>query len=269
MEGEPKKPRWKYTAARKRKLAARQPAGSAVDMVSSLVSAIPTGRVVWYNHLCKTRNPLPIRNLMTDSKQDNHRSRESSLGTSLLEGLRTQDPEAWRRAVHVYYPLVRKWCQGFGLQPQDTADVAQETFRTLAGAIGRFRREEGKNSFRGWLWGITRKQVANYRRRQKASLIGAGGTEAQKRLAQLPDESEQDASVVRPANERTLVLRRALGLLQAEVEPRTWQAFWRVVVEGQAPAEVAADLGLTTNAIYLLKARLLRRLREEFGELLD
>ena len=171
--------------------------------------------------------------------------------------------------MHLYYALVLKWCQGFGLRPQDTADVAQETFRALAGAIGRFRREGDKNSFRGWLWGITRKQVANFRRRQKASLIGTGGTDAQRRLAQVPDESEKDASVVRPASERILLIRRALGLLRADVEPRTWQAFWRVVVEGHAPADVAADLGLTTNAIYLLKARLLRRLREEFGELLD
>jgi RNA polymerase sigma-70 factor (ECF subfamily) len=206
---------------------------------------------------------------MTDSEQDNDGRGGSSLGTSLLLGLRAQDPEAWKRAVHLYYPLVRKWCQRFGLQPQDAADVTQETFRALAGAIGRFRREEGKNSFRGWLFGITRKQLANHWRRQEAALLGAGGTDAQKRLAQVPEESEDDASVVRPADERTLVLRRALGLLQADVEPRTWQAFWRVVVEGQAPADVAADLGLTANAIYLLKARLLRRLREEFGELLD
>jgi RNA polymerase sigma-70 factor (ECF subfamily) len=145
----------------------------------------------------------------------------------------------------------------------------QETFRALAASIGRFCREGGKNSFRGWLWGITRKQVANFRRRQKAWLVGTGGTEAQKQLAQLPEESEDEQSFVRPADERTLLLRRALGLLQAEVEPRTWQAFWRVVVEGQAPLQVAADLGLTTNAIYLLKARLLRRLRDEFGHLLD
>ena len=117
--------------------------------------------------------------------------------------------------------------------------------------------------------GITRKQVANYRRRQKAWVVGTGGTDAQKQFAQLPEESEDDQSAVRPANERTLSLRRALGMLQAEVEPRTWQAFWRVVVEGHAPQQVAEELGLTTNAIYLLKARLLRRLRDEFGHLLD
>jgi RNA polymerase sigma-70 factor (ECF subfamily) len=207
---------------------------------------------------------------MTDPGQDHYRADDRSLGTSLLAGLRTRDPEAWNRVVRLYCPLVRKWCEGFGLQSQDTSDVMQETFRSLAASIDRFQREEGgKNSFRGWLWGITRKQVANYRRRQKAWLVGTGGTEAQERLAQLPEASDDEPSGARPADERVLLLRRALGLLQAGIEPRTWEAFWRVVVEGQSPQGVAADLGLTTNAIYLLKARLLRRLREEFGDILD
>jgi RNA polymerase sigma-70 factor, ECF subfamily len=206
---------------------------------------------------------------MTDPGQVKQGGDAGSLSTSVLERLKAEDPEAWNRVVHLYGPLVRKWCAGFGLQPQDAADVIQETFRALAGSIGRFEREGGKNSFRGWLWGITRKQVANFRRRQKAWPAGTGGTEAQKQLAQLPEECEDGESAVRPADERTLLLRRALGLLKADVEPRTWQAFWRVVVEGQAPQQVAEDLGLTTNAIYLLKARLLRRLRDEFGHLLD
>jgi RNA polymerase sigma-70 factor (ECF subfamily) len=188
---------------------------------------------------------------------------------SAVERLKEQDAETWNRVVGLYCPLVRKWCEGFGLRPQDTPDVIQETFRALAASINRFQRDGGKNSFRGWLWGIARKQVANFRRRQKAWPVGTGGTEAQKQLTQLPEEIESEQSAVRPADERTLLLRRALVLLQADVEPRTWQAFWRVVVEGQAPSQVAQDLGLTTNAIYLLKARLLRRLRDEFGQLLD
>ena len=76
--------------------------------------------------------------------------------SSLLAGLTVQDPEAWRRVVRLYYPLVRHWCQRTGLQPDDAGDVAQEVFRILAGAIGRFQHDGGKNSFRGWLWGITR-----------------------------------------------------------------------------------------------------------------
>ncbi len=43
----------------------------------------------------------------------------------------------------------------------------------------------------------------------------------------------------------------------------------RVVVEGQRPADVAADLDMSRSAIYMAKSRVLGRLREELQGLLD
>ena len=61
--------------------------------------------------------------------------------------------------------------------------------------------------------------------------------------------------------------RRVLESIRAEFEPRTWQAFWRIVVDGQSPAEVAATLGMSLPAVYQAKSRVLRRLRRELGSL--
>jgi RNA polymerase sigma-70 factor (ECF subfamily) len=206
---------------------------------------------------------------MTDPAQDPGSGAPSepsaSVSSSLLERLRVQEPEAWRRLVRLFYPLVRSWCERAGLGSEDAADATQEVFRALAGNIGRFRPEGGMNSFRRWLWGITRRQVLAQRRRE--GVPAAGGTEAQLRLAEVPEPEE--ASAAEALGERNALLRRALDLLRSEVEERTWQAFWRVAVDGQAPADIAADLGLSVNSVYLAKARLLRRLREEFGGLLD
>ena len=58
-----------------------------------------------------------------------------------------------------------------------------------------------------------------------------------------------------------------LGLVRHEFEDRTWRAFWRVTVEGHSPAEVAAEMGITPSAIRQAKSRVLRRLKEELGEL--
>ena len=65
------------------------------------------------------------------------------------------------------------------------------------------------------------------------------------------------------------MVRRALELIRLEFEPATWQAFWRVQVDDQPVAAVAAALGLSTNAVYKSRARVLRRLRHEFGELIE
>jgi DNA-directed RNA polymerase specialized sigma24 family protein len=59
---------------------------------------------------------------------------------------------------------------------------------------------------------------------------------------------------------------RACEGIQDEFEEPTWQAFWRVAVEDQSPADVAPVLGLSVNAVYLAKSRVLRRLREALGD---
>jgi RNA polymerase sigma-70 factor (ECF subfamily) len=42
-----------------------------------------------------------------------------------------------------------------------------------------------------------------------------------------------------------------------------------VVVDGRPAADAAAELGLTANAVYLARARVLARLRAELGDFLD
>ncbi|HQU41292.1 MAG TPA: sigma-70 family RNA polymerase sigma factor [Pirellulales bacterium] len=194
------------------------------------------------------------------------------MSSSLLDRLVEHDAEAWRRTVRLYYPLVRDWCQRGGLQSEDAADVAQEVFRALAGSVGRFEREGGKNSFRGWLYGITQRQLMAHRRRQRKEPAAAGGSEAQQWFADVPDEDfdggSSTSSLAAP-DDRHEVLRRALQLLREGVAERTWQAFWRSAVQGHAPAHIAADLGMSVNAVYIAKARMLARLREEFGDLID
>jgi len=62
---------------------------------------------------------------------------------------------------------------------------------------------------------------------------------------------------------------RALELMRADFQPVTWQACWEFVVRDRPAAEVAAELGITINTVYLAKSRVLRRLREELAGLLD
>ena len=57
--------------------------------------------------------------------------------------------------------------------------------------------------------------------------------------------------------------------MQAEFQPATWRACWEFVVRDRPAAEVASDLGITVNAVYLAKSRVLRRLREQLRGLLD
>lgn len=184
-----------------------------------------------------------------------------STSTGLLAGIKARDEAAWSRMAQLYYPLVWSWCVRAGLQPHDAADVIQEVFRAVAAGIESFRRDRPTDRFRGWLWGIARHKIVDFRRRQPADRA-AGGSEALERLRDVP-EADDDSSDGIVSEQTAALARRALELLQTEFEPTTWQAFWHVVVDGKLPAEVAAELGISVNAVYKAKSRVLHRLRQE------
>lgn len=195
----------------------------------------------------------------------------NSLPATLLARLRAQEDDAWRRLDHLYGPVVFAWCRGAGLQTDDAADVRQEVFRSVAGAIADFQRDKAGHSFRGWLWRITQNKLRDFFRRQRQQPQAAGGTTFQQQLQEIPLSAENEESVGAPSpsvEERDGVVGRALELIRSEFAERTWQAFRRVAVEGHSPADVAADLGMTAGAVYVAKSRVLRRLREEFGDLM-
>jgi RNA polymerase sigma-70 factor (ECF subfamily) len=182
--------------------------------------------------------------------------------------VKAQDQAAWERLVSLYSPLVYRWCRQAGLQAADAADVGQEVFRAVARKIADFRRERLGDTFRGWLRAITRNKVRD-RLRQRPAEAGVGGSDAQRYLLQLPTEGDEPGGADADVEETTFVYRRAVELLRQEFGERTWQAFWQVAISDEAPAHVAAELGMTVNAVYLAKSRVLRRLREEFADLVD
>jgi RNA polymerase sigma-70 factor (ECF subfamily) len=196
----------------------------------------------------------------------------NSLQNSLLVRLRSQDDEAWRRLDHLYGPVVFGWCRGAGVLAEDAADLRQEVFRSVAGSIASFRRDKPGDSFRGWLWRITQNKLRDFFRRRQHHPQAAGGTSFQQQLQEVPFSTDADEGSVAPhpsAAENQDVFRRALELVRSEFADATWQAFWRVVVDGRAPTEVAAELGMSAGAVYVAKSRVLRRCRAELADLLD
>jgi RNA polymerase sigma-70 factor (ECF subfamily) len=190
------------------------------------------------------------------------------MSLSLLERVRARDRAAWARLVALYGPMVYGWCLRAGLQPADAADVGQEVFAAVARGIDGFRHDRAGDTFRGWLYVITRNKLRD--RAASPGVVGAGGSDAQRRLAELPaGPPDESGSTDEEVNERKALCRRAVECIRGDFEPRTWQCFWRAFVDGHAPADIATDLGITVNAVYLARSRVLRRLREEFASLCD
>lgn len=204
---------------------------------------------------------------MTDAEAEYSTSNEisrSMTSPSLLHRAKQHDPAAWTRLSKIYGPLVYQWSRRCGLSAEDSADIVQEAFGILARKLDTFRRESQKDSFRGWLWTITRNRVRDLVRRSSDRAMATGGTTAHIRLQELAEDAPEpdDTPEERTATEQGVVT-RTLVSIQTEFEPSTWKAFWGMTVEKRTAAEVGAELGITKHAVHQAKYRVLRRLREE------
>jgi len=188
-----------------------------------------------------------------------------STSTGLLERVRAREPAAWARLVELYGPPVYDWCRQSGLATHDAADVVQEVFAAVAVGVGDFRGGR-RGSFRAWLRTITRNKVLDFLRRRQAQARAAGGTDAARQLREIP-EPQEPSDPLSSAPAENALWHRALELVRAEFEDRTWQAFLRVTVDGIPPANVADEMGMSLDAVYQAKSRVLRRLRRELADL--
>jgi RNA polymerase sigma-70 factor (ECF subfamily) len=192
----------------------------------------------------------------------------SSTSPSLLERVRDFDPAAWKRLTRLYGPVVYGWARQAGLQDSDASDVVQEVFQSVAANIIKFRRNRDSDTFRGWLWTITRNKVCDYFRGVADRPAAMGGTAQYEQLQNLP-EVPPDTSRDYGRGEQVRVHQRALKMIEAEFPPHQWQAFLRTTVTGDSPADVAEDLEMSVCSVYQAKSRVLRRLRQELRDLID
>lgn len=187
----------------------------------------------------------------------------NSTSISLLERLRERHEEdAWERFVQLYTPLLCHWVRRLGLEGQDAADLVQDIFTVLVQKLPTFRYNPSKR-FRAWLWTVTLNCRRERLRRQQIPVqSGDPRILSQATTPNVADEVAEEEY-------RQYLTRRAMELMQADFQPATWKAFWEYVVNQRPAAEVAGELGLTENAVYLAKGRVLHRLREELKGLLD
>jgi RNA polymerase sigma-70 factor (ECF subfamily) len=185
----------------------------------------------------------------------------NTTSVSLLERLRqpVQQEASWQRFVQLYTPLFFHWARKLGLSADDAADLVQEVLLHLLQKLPEFTYDPHK-SFRGWLRTLTVNKYRDYQRRRRVP-VAAG--------EHVPEPALDEVADFEEAEYRQHIVKQALQLMQAEFQPQTWRACWEYMILDRSPEAVAQELGLTVNAVYLAKSRVLSRLRQELAGLLD
>ncbi len=186
---------------------------------------------------------------------------------SLLDRLKVARPEAtdWSRLQGIYLPLIGRWLgrvPGLGVEADD---LAQEVFVVVIREIPHFERQR-EGSFRAWLRQVTVNKARTLRK-QRRRRPAVGLDPADGFLDSLADPNGELAREWDLDHDRH-VFQKLLAIVQPDFSATTWEAFRRFALDGLPAAQVAAEIGLSVNAVIQAKARVLKRLREEAGELL-
>lgn len=138
--------------------------------------------------------------------------------------------------------------------------MAQEVLAQVARSIRSFEYQPGRGRFRDWLGTITRRKIARFVATRDRGDRAAGGEQADGHLGAI-ESPEADTEWTSAFHDR--ILQVALARVRPDFEPTTWVAFERIWLDDRPSAETAAELGLTIDAVYAAKSRVLKRLREE------
>ena len=185
---------------------------------------------------------------------------------SLLLKLRdADDAAAWERFVAVYRPAVVRLARRRGLQAADAEDLAQQVMGSVSRAIGDWRKDPERGTFRSWLFRIARNACVNALTRRPRD-AARGGTSVAEQLDRRPDAADAVDRLIEEEHQRA-VFRAAAEEVAAEFEEATWLAFWLTTIDDLSVDQAAEELGKSPGAVYAARSRVMRRLKDKVRDL--
>jgi len=187
---------------------------------------------------------------------------------TLLDRARQRDQEAWGTIVSLYAPLVYRWCKRTGMGFHDIENLSQEVFTLAYRKLDQFQKQAEKDSFRGWLYTLVRNKRIDWLRKHRKELDPVGGSDAVKLQHQIPDPISTETEDMDDSDQENLFLyNQALELIRQEFSERDQRIIEALLSEHKTPNEIADQLDISRNTIYIVRSRVLKQMRQQFADL--
>lgn len=166
------------------------------------------------------------------------------------------DAEAWDYFEAHYQQPVYRFARSHGLQPDDAMDVVQEVLIAVHKSAANWSPSGRAGSFRAWLAEAARRVTMQITRQRARIGRGIGGNGFAIEVEGRADESQAVAE-----DDRRWIFYCAAAIVQNEVNPQHWVAFWLTAVEGKSAERVSDQLSMKTGTVYSAKCRVLAKLK--------
>ena len=201
---------------------------------------------------------------------------------SLLSRLKDwDDHESWRDFFETYWRLIYGLAVKSGLTPTEAEDVVQETLLAVAKEMPDFKYDRARGTFKGWLFEITRRRIANQvRKRLKhrpaavgslaseatRQLFGRGEEPDQRRTAtieRVPDPNSDELEGLWDQEWQSNLLEASIVRVKKRVSAKQYQMFNLYVMLQWPMNQVKKTLGVSAAQVYMAKMRISRLLKSE------
>lgn len=173
------------------------------------------------------------------------------------------DGASWAEFLEIYQPVVFRMARKRGLQDADAHDVVQQVFLSVSRAIQRWEESPDKPPFRAWLATIARNAITNSLTRRPRD-AASGSSSVMDLLNAHPGAAETSAEIRAEAKKEFVLW--AAEQIRGEFTTDTWDVFWRTAIEGQPIADAVKTTGRTAGSIYVIRYRVIARLKETIAE---
>ena len=179
---------------------------------------------------------------------------------SLLAAVKKGDEISWQQFYDMYKPLILLKGGDLRLNQTEKEELVQLVMLSFFNTSQTFCYDKSKGRFRDYLKRIIHNKACDLMRKRQDGEISVEDIPLTVEKLLSEGDSHWDEEW------QNHVLKQALEDLRSAVSPLVYQAFSMLSLEGMSGKEVAATLGITTNAVYVYKHEALNKLKNLIAE---
>lgn len=176
---------------------------------------------------------------------------------SVIMGVRRNDPDRWSEFFSIYNPMLLSYLRRQGLSDSDAHDTVQEVFVRLIQKIDTY--DQARARFRSWLFSVAHNALIDQARRRESQKRAMD--EWARRVLRRDPEEDQEMERLFERMHREKVLQHAVETVRKRCSPAAWTCFEQRLFRDRPSAEIAAELGISTDSVYVHTCRTLKKIR--------
>ena len=183
---------------------------------------------------------------------------------SLLSRVRRGDEVSWTEFYDTYKRLLYTvGRQSYSLNTGEIEELIQEVMMTFFDASKTFKYDKDKGKFRSYLKKIFYYKALKFKGKKKKTAEKITSVESDEfGIDDLPEPTDSNLDKIWDEEWQKHVMHQALHEVKDTIDPKTFQVFYHVAIEGQSPQEVADVFETNANNVYAIKARITKKLTE-------